>query len=502
MDLLDIGHAMTTPDDSALTLQPLTLNLPGTELADLPEEVEPFHFKRNSAQRSRVPSTDSIIRHSKSSPRSPPRASAFLHPSLEVLSEAPGSPSLSPAAAIDPTLPNVRDSHDVLARPSLVRKVSPLPKGLDESWEDDIDWCYEHAAEADCEFEWDCQSRDGDEVAASSTVTAGTSTDALTISGSGSEDNSDSLFNRRSITTSASAAADGSKSRMLASRNTPDLAIPELELSSTDSAQSSAISLPETGSYSQLHLPSHFTGKPALNAPPTNVLASPHAVYIPIDDDTQMLDEALYQEILSEDYFSEHYFQLYDDSSDASKAFDDSPRSSHSSPSTCQSRESVTLSIVEPLTKQRRGNSSSSSLPELVHSKSSRERFDLVAIQLAEHIAALANTEAPSSCLANVSPQRDCSASLAKEVAQQSILKKATSCGNLLACQEVSPPVAASAVHHGRAHSDAPATTLSCISSQSTHARTLRRMHSAGAGTLLSKPSYTLFPTPGARGSP
>ena len=502
LDSLDIGHAMTTPDDSALTLRPLPFNSSGTELADLPEEVESFYFKNTSERLSRVSSTDSVIRHFKSSPCSLLRASTFLHPSLGVVSEAPGSPSLGPDVAIDPTLPNVKDSHDVLAQPSVVGRVSTLPKGFDGSWEDDIDWCYEHAAEADCEFEWDCQSKDGDEVAASSTVTAGTSTDALTSDGSGSEDNSDSFVNGRNVATSASAVTDGSKSRVLASRVIPDLAIPELEHSSIESAQSSAISLPETVIYSQLHLPSHFTDKPAFNAPPSNVDKSSQGVYFAIDHEVQMLEEALYPEILSDEYFSERYFQVYEDSIDASKSFDNSPRSSHSPLSTCQSRESVTSSAVEPLAKQRRGNSSSSSLPELVHSKSSRERFDLVAIQLAEQVAALTTTEAASNTLTSMSPQRKRSPSLAKEVTHQSILKKASSCGNLLDCQEANGPVATLPIYHGRAHFDGPATTQSGPSSQPTHPHSLRRMHSAGAGILLSKPSYTLFPTTGVKGSP
>ena len=492
---------MTTPDDSALTLRPLAFNSPGTELANLPEQVESFYFKRSPVRHSRVPSTHFGIHHSKSSPTSLQRASSFLRPSLGVVSEAPGSPSLGRGAAIDPTPPDMKDSQDVLARPSS-RTVSALPKSQDESWEDDIDWCYDHAAEADCEFEWDCQSRDGDEVAASSTVTAGTSTDALTSYGSGSEDNPDPFVIRRKVVASASAVADGPKSRMLASRNTPDLAMPELEHSTTDSAQSSAISLPEAVIYTRLHLPSQFNGKSALKAPTPSVVTSAHTVYIPTDHEVEMMDEALYQEVLSEDYPSEHYFRLYDDSIVSSKAFDDSPRSSHSPPSTCQSRESVFLSGAEAHAKQRRGTSSTTSLPELIHSKTSRERFDLVAIQLAEHIAALTTPEVASNGLAKVSHQRKRSGSLAKEVAHQSILKKANSCGNLLECQNATATLATLSIHHGRAHSDDAARTMEGSSSQPAPPLILRRMRSAGAGTLLSTPSYTLFPAKNIRGSP
>lgn len=498
----DIGHAMTTPDDSALTLRPLPFNPPGTESANSPEQVESFYFQRRPVRHSRVPSTDSVIHHHpKSSPSSVQRAGSFLRPSLGPVSEAPGSPSLGRGAAIDITPPDMRDPHVVLARQMSGRE-SALPKRQDESWEDDIDWCYDHAAEADCEFEWDCQSRDGDEVAASSTVTAGTSTDALTSHESGSDDNPDPFIIRRKVLASASAVADGPESRMLASQNTPDLAMPELEHSTTDSAQSSAISLPEAVAYPRLHMPSQLNGKSALKAPKPSVVSSPHAIYIPSDHEAQMMDEALFEEVLSEDYPSEHYFRLYDDSIDSSKAFDDFSRSSHSPPSTCQSRESVFLSGVEVHAKQRRGNSSTTSLPELIHSKTSRERFDLLAIQLAEHIAALTTPDAASNGLAKVSHQRKRSGSLAKEVAHQSILKKANSCGNLLECQNATATLALLSIHHGRAQSDDAARTTDGTSSPSAHPLTLRRMRSAGAGTLLSAPSYTLFPAKSIRRSP
>ncbi|KAG7148787.1 hypothetical protein HYQ46_002335 [Verticillium longisporum] len=38
-------------------------------------------------------------------------------------------------------------------------EVEILPR---ESWEDDIDYCYEHEAEADFEYAWDRPSLDGD----------------------------------------------------------------------------------------------------------------------------------------------------------------------------------------------------------------------------------------------------------------------------------------------------------------------------------------------------
>ena len=506
MDPLGIGHAMTTPDDTALTLRPLPLSPPGSDLADVPEEDVSSYFKRNSVRHSRLASAGSTVRHSRSHPSKLPGVNASSHPSLGVLSETPGPPPRS-SRTIDPTLPSMTDSCDGLTRPSIIRRVSAPSKELDGCWEDDIDWCYEHAAEADCDFEWDCQSKNGDELTAFSIATVGATADACTGSGSGSEENADLLINQCGFAAPPLVSAAGSNSCMPTSSNISYLAIPELEPSSTDSAQSSAVSLPEALTHLQLRVSSHVTDKSALKATASDMFTSPQPVYIPSDSEAQMMDEALYREILSEEYLSEHYVPLYNDSIDAARRFEDSPRSSHSPPSTCQSRESVTLSSAESLAKQRRENHSFSSLPELVHSKTSRERFDIVANQLAEHIATLTLTEATSSGQGITSPTQRCSQTLAKEVAHHTILKKANSCGNLLDCHAATAPAATSSLsphaHHGRAQSEAATRMLSLDGQLPQPARpfTLKRVRSAGAGNLLGKSSYTLFPATSAKTS-
>ncbi|MCJ1304787.1 hypothetical protein MMC08_007600 [Hypocenomyce scalaris] len=495
MDPLGIGHAMTTPDDTALTLRPLPLSPPGSDLADVPEDDVSSYFKRSSVRHSRA---GSAARHSRSHPSNLSGASASSHPSLGVLSETPGSPPCG-SRTIDPTLPNMRDLYDGLNRPSVIRRISAPSKELDGCWEDDIDWCYEHAAEADCDFEWDCQSKNGDELTASGIAVVGATADACTGFGSGSEENADPLINQCGVPAPALVIAAGSNLCMPTSSSTSYLAIPELEPSSTDSAQSSAVSLPEALTHLQLRVSSHVTEKSTLKATASDMFTSPQPVYIPSDYEAQMMDEALYREILSDEYLSEHYVPLYNDSIDAARRFEDSPRSSHSPPSTCHSRESVIFSSAESLAKQRRENNSFSSLPELVHSKASGERFDIVATQLAEHIASLTTlTEATSSGQGITSTTQRCSQTLAKKVAHQTILKKANSCGNLLDCRAATAPAANSSPsphpHHGRAQSEAATRILDDSLPQPARPSTLKRVRSAGAGNLLGKSSYTLFP--------
>ncbi|TKA62520.1 hypothetical protein B0A49_12189 [Cryomyces minteri] len=40
------------------------------------------------------------------------------------------------------------------------KRSSAVEGGIDSSWEDDVDYCYEHEAEADCDFSWDRISKE------------------------------------------------------------------------------------------------------------------------------------------------------------------------------------------------------------------------------------------------------------------------------------------------------------------------------------------------------
>ncbi|KAI5457873.1 hypothetical protein BGZ63DRAFT_467113 [Mariannaea sp. PMI_226] len=108
------SHAITTPDNAAWPLA-----APGTvayepPLADVPEEEENLTFTRRS--RASLASNSSSLRASQSVP------------ALRTLSQQNG-----------------RGIH-----------VSPIH----ESWEDDIDYCYEHEADANFDYEWERPSLD------------------------------------------------------------------------------------------------------------------------------------------------------------------------------------------------------------------------------------------------------------------------------------------------------------------------------------------------------
>ncbi|KAJ9155819.1 Pak-box p21-rho-binding protein [Coniochaeta hoffmannii] len=126
-------------------------------LAGVPEEDE--NAPAGRAARTSMASNSSSLRASQSVP---------LLRQLS-LSQSPKSPGhRRPPSAASDTL----GRFDLLAAQRALKAALQEGNGPDEvereSWEDDIDWCYEHEAEADCDFAWDRPSldinRDGDTV--------------------------------------------------------------------------------------------------------------------------------------------------------------------------------------------------------------------------------------------------------------------------------------------------------------------------------------------------
>lgn len=152
-------HAMTTPDDEAWPLTPTTTATTSTThdgaLPDVPEEEE----APRATQRSRgsVISTSSSIRRSQSVPQL--RGSV---PHAEISDSAERPPS---------TGSDTLGGFDLFAAQQALRESAQSPGEMDalsrSSWEDDIDYCYEHELEADCDYEWtqpsDETCRDGPE---------------------------------------------------------------------------------------------------------------------------------------------------------------------------------------------------------------------------------------------------------------------------------------------------------------------------------------------------
>ncbi|KAK8092093.1 hypothetical protein PG997_002454 [Apiospora hydei] len=136
----DFGsHAITTPDDAAW---PLTANVL-TALPDVPEEEESSAAARQEC--GSVTSNSSL------------RGSVSV-PLLRKKSQAQG-PGQHPPSNASETL----GKFDMLAAQRLMRGTIDDDGSVyedDLNWEDDIDYCYEHAAEADFDYAWERPSAD------------------------------------------------------------------------------------------------------------------------------------------------------------------------------------------------------------------------------------------------------------------------------------------------------------------------------------------------------
>ena len=126
-----LSHAVTTPGDEAW---PLTASLTGNfELADVKEEDEDV-----GSRKSRVSIASSELRMSQSVPAlrrlSYEQANDFLENRISTtLGRSPSGETVVPRKM--PLSPGFHIVHD--------------------SWEADIDYCYEHEVEANCDYQWD-----------------------------------------------------------------------------------------------------------------------------------------------------------------------------------------------------------------------------------------------------------------------------------------------------------------------------------------------------------
>ncbi|KAG7115434.1 hypothetical protein HYQ44_007619 [Verticillium longisporum] len=147
-------HAITTPDDAAwpLTTSSTTFAYE-TALADVPEEDEQHVASRRS--RLSLASNNSSLRGSHSVPML--RLSAQLQ-AAQLQSKDPHRP-MSGASDTLGRFDMIAAQRALKAALHETSEVEILPR---ESWEDDIDYCYEHEAEADFEYAWDRPSLDGD----------------------------------------------------------------------------------------------------------------------------------------------------------------------------------------------------------------------------------------------------------------------------------------------------------------------------------------------------
>lgn len=480
---LILPHAVTTSDDSALQLLPLPFGTPGTELADVPEEDEDYFRRRSSVRSSRPSTAGSALRHAQSFPSTkPPSVDKLtsLHP-LRGMSDSQSQqqrPTSSSSNIFTSTFDLELSANT--ARPAMPSsRVSRNLKGTEGCWEDAIDYSYQHAAEADCEYDWDRRSRDGDEDEG----------DATHLNGYASGDKQSFARNDRSesnkVQTRPTKHSFFAGNLQTLSFPPGDVVIPELEPCSALSESTSGAG-PLTPSLALLSPPSVGVSNPTLKGSDGFCL-SPSLLTSP-DYHAQMLEEAMYKELLGDGTSSDRHYPFYNGAEEVPISRTESALSK------CNSQESMSISRAASVQQNHRSTNSSGSLPELVHSKRSRERFDIVADELAEQIASLNTADTAVDTHRSISPVYKRRISLAKEVAHQSMLKKATGVPSTEDV-EVPAPLAQSTIRCDRSCSDEPVKLIPTPSHYS--AKRLRSSSTATAASSRrsSRVSYTLFPT-------
>ncbi|TDZ23841.1 hypothetical protein Cob_v002798 [Colletotrichum orbiculare MAFF 240422] len=142
------SHAITTPDDAAWPLTASTSFSYEMALPDVPEEEENHALPKHD--RASLISTNSSLRGSQSVP-----VLRKLARTQVVVDETERPPS----GASD-TL----GTMDLYAAQAAIERALEEEEALDAfhraSWEDDIDYCYEHEVEADCDYAWERPSLD------------------------------------------------------------------------------------------------------------------------------------------------------------------------------------------------------------------------------------------------------------------------------------------------------------------------------------------------------
>ena len=163
-----VGHAVTTNDESARVLKlkplpPVQKPLPplrDMDLPPLPEETESIGSHSPSPNNSRPSTARSSLKHARSSP------SLLMSPDRSVLlQDSPPPTGKQRSSANEDPFPMAGTPLITASRPKTIENNDRISIGIFkpinvDSWEEDIDYCYEHAAEADCDFEWARRSQE------------------------------------------------------------------------------------------------------------------------------------------------------------------------------------------------------------------------------------------------------------------------------------------------------------------------------------------------------
>ncbi|KAL5334555.1 hypothetical protein BJX70DRAFT_377873 [Aspergillus crustosus] len=349
------GHAITTGPGlgnmDARTVSALTS--PTSELDDVPEEDEVTHWHDSPQSQPPVASP---------SPTSPepgtnqpsttvkPKSHLSIHVARELskkFTEALGSPTLPQYRSDRDTIPN----NDPSVQTTLRRKSSVHQKTINEtiyeSWDDDIDYCYEHAAESNSDFDW----------ARNSLEESRKQEGGVTIT----------VSNRPVAPVLRRAASPSSGHLSTSIVSTPEL---DPSLARTAPISRSTMTPLSTGYEGELGTKGEGFFQPVSSSALSGALSK------------HISPDSLYEDYLAADGESDRHFSFCSQGGFQAVEQPVSPRDSFSPISKCNSQESLMLSRAASVARKHRSSVSTTSVPDLVHSLASSRDFSVSDLML------------------------------------------------------------------------------------------------------------------------
>ena len=351
MDMTAVGNAVTTLDNGIKLLRSISCANQMSELDNVPEEEESAPLDSGRTPSSKR-TTVSSLRHSKSFPSSRPSHD----------STAPTS--LSPSQDFD-SLNRSESNPEITASVphSESRRFSIGFNEIDiNGWEDDIDYCYEHAAEADCDFDWTQKSAQEEDQAYHQRQIM-----ELEAARQRQIRQQQAVTNLLQVSSGPPGFPSSRPQTQIVEKS---LEVPELDPSSAKSASS---------------MPEALTPKNSTDSTtPFEVIEPAEAMdhfgssddsYFPKHYDTRTSEEVMYEAMLSGQTSQHDYAYIPSRYSQVSPM--SSRRSSQAPISKCNSQDSMFPSRTASLLQKHRSSNSSADLPELIHSlSSSRENIN------------------------------------------------------------------------------------------------------------------------------
>lgn len=430
-------HAVTT-DDSANWIRQVPFSLVKTELAPVEEDDETDE-KRNSilASIQRPGTHDSRVPNAKSFSSNMVSPHWDSDACMSVAEDVQGGWAHATTLAEQSScgrssglhsMPSAKNSElsvedpldDVPVRLRFSRHTSVGFNDMEGFWDiasDAINCSYALGAEGDSNFDWHRSPIHEDD------MTALTADDVKTDAA----DTASGLPQRNTQPASPPPSKNTDKRSSSVYSSSPPLILPlqtfpsKLDPPSATSTESSFSSIPEAVTPNEITHSAVTTGFSTMNCKEWGQPA--HLMFN--DLESQTVDEDfLYSQMYTSDYSQDAPFHLHNGGRIDGSTISNSPRSSRSPISKSSSQESFWYSQAASTARRPRNAGSAGSLPELMSSKNSRERFDPAVDLLTDHLTLLNPSDSPSDSQQTATAQRRRSPNLAKDAAQNIMLSK------------------------------------------------------------------------------